>query len=68
MLKYAGNILASNELVGLKLDNTSGEAVLGLYHFHPEEARRDIIILAMLTIAYRLIAGTLLDALKTRHM
>ena len=64
VLKYAGNLLASNELAG----GVTGESILSLYHFHPSEATRDVILLGALTLGYRLLAAWLLDANKSRHM
>ena len=69
VLKYAGNLVAVSEFRGLQLDGgLSGDAVLSLYRFHPDEATRDIVILGALTIAYRLLAAWALDANKGRHM
>ena len=69
VLKYAGNLLASNELRGLRLaGGVTGEGILSLYHFHPSEATRDVVLLGALTLAYRLLAAWLLDSNKSRHM
>ena len=69
VLKYAGNLVAVSEFQGLQLDGgLSGDEVLSLYRFHPDEATRDVILLGALTIAYRLLAAWALDANKGRHM
>jgi hypothetical protein len=69
VLKYAGNILATNELRGLRLDGGAlGDDVLALYNFHPSEAARDMWVLGLLTALYRLLAAAALDANKARHM
>jgi hypothetical protein len=69
VLKYSGNILAVSEFTGLRLaDGSSGEDVLSLFRFHPDEATRDLWVLGLLTALYRLLAAWLLDANKSRHM
>lgn len=70
VLKYAGNLIAVSEFKGLKLDGgLTGDAVLSLYRFHPDEAAvRDVVLLGALTVAYRLLAAWALDANKGRHM
>ena len=69
VLKYAGNLIAVNEFKGLKLqDGLTGDAVLSLYRFHPDEATRDVVLLGALTLAYRLLAAWALDANKGRHI
>lgn len=80
ILKYLGNILAVTEFTGVRftchasqrLPNgqcpiATGEAVISLYGFEPQNLHRDMGIMALLTVAYRLIAYAALDVLKQRH-
>jgi hypothetical protein len=69
VLKYAANILAVSELQGLRLGgSTSGDAVLALFRFRPDHAARDLWVLGLLTVLYRLAASLLLHANQARHV
>lgn len=80
VLKYLGNVIAVVEFRGLKFTCSpaerlpsgecplaTGEQVLEMYRFEPENLYRDMGIMALLTVAYRFIALWTLDALKVRH-
>lgn len=80
ILKYLGNVLAVIEFTGLvftceanqRLPNgqcpvPTGEAVLDLYEFSRANLHRDLGILGLLAVLYRLIAYAVLDGLKHRH-
>ena len=76
ILKYAGNVLAVSELRGLRFScatqpcvgPATGRDVLSLYRFHEDEYARDLWVLGLITVLYRLAATMLLDRLKSRHL
>lgn len=80
ILKYLGNILAVTEFTGLRFTCQpherlpgggcpvpNGEAVLDLYGFRKSQLHRDMGIMALLVVLYRLLAYALLDGLKHNH-
>ncbi len=68
VLKYCANILAANEFEGLRLEGgVRGEDVLALYRFHPAQAGRDVWVLGILVLLYRLVATLTLHLSKGRH-
>jgi len=82
VLKYGGNVLVVSEMRNLKFDCAAasgqrgsplcalptGEAVMELYKFEPNNFTRDLWICGLLTVLYRLAAGGLLHALRNRHL
>lgn len=75
-LRYAANALASQELAGLRFTCDTpggcavqtGEQMLAQYQFHPDNRERDIGLLALVTVLFRLIAGTALHFCRNKHM